>query len=75
MKNHIFIFWNQRLRVDNPELLNLHKRLTIQPLVIKIYRPMSPICQRYYFTVGEKFYKNMGILLGGLSDCEELVEE
>ncbi len=35
-------------------------------------RPMFTICQDFYFTVGERFYKNVGILLGDCLTCEEL---
>ena len=55
LKSHIFIFWNQKLRVDNSELLNLHKRLSVQPIIIANYRPMFTICQHLY-TFGEKVY-------------------
>ena len=40
---------------NNPELLKLHKRLSIQSIVIENSRPMSTICQHLY-TFGEEVY-------------------
>ena len=48
----IFIFWNQTLCVNNPELANVHKRLSNQSQIIAYFIPMSTICQVYYFIVG-----------------------
>ena len=62
LKSHIFIFWNQKLWVENTNLLNLHKRLSIQSLVIANFRPMFTICQHYCFIVWGVFYKNRGRL-------------
>ena len=59
LKSHIFIFWNQKLRVDNSELLNLHKRLSIQSLKFEKYRPMSTVCQHLY-TLGAVVCFNCG---------------
>ena len=66
-KSHIHFLESETL-VDNPELLNLHNRLTIQSLIIVNYRPLSTIYQVYYFIVGGMFYKKVGIKLGGVSD-------
>ena len=54
LKRQIFIFWNQKLWVDNPELLNLHKRLSVQYLVIVNFRPISTICKHFYSLCGEE---------------------
>ena len=64
--------FDQRLWVDNPELLNLHKRLLVQSLIFANVTPMSTICQVYYLIVGGMFYKKVG-RLWRVSDCEELV--
>ena len=62
-KSHILILESEKLWVGNPELLKLYKRLSIQLLIFANYRPMSTICQHYYFTVGwEMFYKKVGRL-------------
>ena len=44
LKRQIFIFWNQKLWVENPGLLNLHKRLSVQYLVAANYGPIFTIC-------------------------------
>ena len=64
LKSHIFIFWNQKLRVDNSELLNLHKRLSIQPLIFANCRPMFTICQHFY-TLGRVCFTRMWEGCGG----------
>ena len=51
--------------MENPELLNLHKSLSVQSLIFAHTRAMSTICQVYYLIVGGVFYKNVGILLRG----------
>ena len=68
LKSHIFIFWNQKLRVDNSELLNLHKRLSIQSLIFEKYRTMSTVCQHLY-TLGAVvcFTRIWGFYLEGVS--------
>ena len=53
---------NQRRWVENPELLNLHKRLSIQSPVIANCRPIFPICQDLYTLGRGMFYKNEGRL-------------
>ena len=70
-KSHIHILESETLS-DNPELLNLHKRLSIQPLIFANITPMSTIFQVYYLIVGGVFYKVVG-RLWRVSDCEELV--
>ena len=62
-KSHIFTFCKQKLWVNNPELLNLHKRLLVQSLIFDDYRPMFTICQDFYtlgvevcFTMCGDFY-------------------
>ena len=54
LENHIFIFCNQKLWVENPELLNLHKRLSVKPLIIQSYRPIFTICQHFYTLCGKE---------------------
>ena len=54
MKSHIFIFWNQRLLVENPELLNLHKRLMIQSLIFAHSITISTYANTYILLV-ERF--------------------
>ena len=56
LKSHIFIFCNQRLSVDDPELLKLNTRLSVQSLIIADSSPILAICQDYYaFGVEVKF--------------------
>jgi len=47
--NHLSIFWNQRLWVDNPELLNLHNRLSIKSLIFVDDTPKLPVVNTYSF--------------------------
>ena len=51
----------------------MHKRLSVQSLIIAYGRPMFAICQHLYTLCVEVDLQELGILLGGLSDCEELV--
>ena len=73
LKSHIFIFWNQKLRVDNSELLNLHKRLSIQSLKFEKYRPMSTVCQHLYTLGAVVCFTRIGDFTWRVSDCEVLV--
>ena len=75
LKSHIFIFWNQKLRVDNSELLNLHKRLSIQSLIFEKYRPMSTVCQHLYTLGAVVCFTRIGDFTWRVSDCGELVGE
>ena len=73
LKSHIFIFWNQKLRVDNSELLNLHKRLSIQPLILGDSTPMSTRCQ-HFKTIDVQVCFTMCVdFTWRVSNCEELV--
>ena len=56
----------------NPELLNLHKRLSVQSLVIANNRPMFTKCQ-HLFALGGSNLQESGDFTWRLSDCEELV--
>ena len=51
----------------------MHKRLSIQSLIIANYRPKSTICQDLYTFVEEVDFTRKWEVCGGLSDCEELV--
>ena len=72
LKSHIFIFWNQKFRVDNSELLNLHKKLSIQSLIFEKYRPMSTVCQHLYTLGAVVCFTRIGDFTWRVSDCEEL---
>ena len=65
-KSHIFLFWNQKLWVENPELLNLHKRLSIQPLVIAHGTPILPIVNTYILLVLRWILQEWGFYLEGV---------
>ena len=65
LKSHIFIFC--------PELLNLHKRLSIQSPVIANLTTMSTICQHLYTLGVEVKFTRMWDFTWKVSDCEELV--
>ena len=54
LENHIFIFWNQKLWVENPKLMNMHNRLSIQSLLFANYRPIITSCQKFYTLGGEE---------------------
>ena len=64
MKNHIFIFWNQKLLVDNSELLNLHKRLSIQYLIIADSRPIFTLYQHLHTLGAEVCFTRMVVVDG-----------
>ena len=72
LKSHIFIFLNQKLRVDNSELLNLHKRLSIQSQMFEKYRPMSTVCQ-HLCTLGVEELNAQLVSLVGENGAEMLI--
>ena len=54
-------------------LLNLHKRLPIQSLIIADYRPIFTICQNLFALGVEVCFTRIGEDCGGCLTCEELV--
>jgi len=72
-KSHIFTFCKQKLWVNNPELLNLHKRLLVQSLILANFIPMTTICQHLYTFVEEVKFTRKWDFTWRVSDCEELV--
>ena len=64
LKSHIFIFWNQKLRVENLELLNLHKRLTNQSLIFGNIILISPFVNTLKLLVQRFDLQGMGIWSG-----------
>jgi len=46
-------------------LIYKNKLLSYIYIIFTNFRPMSTMCQHFYFTVGGMFYKNVGISLGG----------
>ena len=59
LENHIYIFWNQKLWVENPKLMNMHNRLSIQSIFFANYRPIITSCQKFYTLGGEERRRNM----------------
>ena len=58
--------------LQNPELLNLHKRLSIQSLILENSTHMYSICQ-YFNTIDvEVCFTMCGDFTWRVSDCEEL---
>ena len=51
-KSHIHILESETLSED-PELLKLHKRLSIQSLIIVLNRPISTYVNTYIILVGK----------------------
>ena len=65
LKCHKFIYRNQKLLVDNPELLNLHKRLSNQSHIFANRTLMSTKCQDLYTIVVEVIFTRLGKDCGG----------
>ena len=52
--------WNQKLLVDNPDFLNLYKRLSIQPLIFANTTLMFTISQHLDTLCVEGKFKRIG---------------
>ena len=52
--------------------MNMHNRLSIQPLVIEYYRPVFAIYQHLYTLSVEVCFTRIGDFTWRVSDCEEL---
>jgi len=68
------IFSINRRKVENPKLLNLQKRLSIQSLAIT-YSRTNILFVKYIILLLWGCFTRMWEVCGVLSDCEELVGE
>ena len=67
MKSHIFIFWNQKLLVDNLDLLNLTRDCRFNPLYLRMVLLYYQLSTLIYFWFRGKIYKKWDFT-SGVSD-------